>query len=229
MEAEAQCATLESLGLVDGTVTDDSDVFLFGGNNVSIMQVYRGLLTSKGEVEAFAAETIGKELGISREQLVDLAQLLGCDYCQGVEGIGPVLAAEIIAAFGSAIAFKSALTQDGYDATPAQAKLLKSRAKTLKKLDLPSNFPQPEVHSAFFHPTVDSRSAEFTWHRPQIPQLKQFLMRKLSWTSVKAEEFTFPLAEQRPIDVYFITDYYKQTSRQGPHRSKRLRAALHEV
>jgi DNA excision repair protein ERCC-5 len=48
-EAEAQCAVLESLGLVDGVVTEDSDAFLFGAKTI-----YRNIFNDKKFVEVRA-------------------------------------------------------------------------------------------------------------------------------------------------------------------------------
>ncbi|PQE10441.1 hypothetical protein CJF30_00010438 [Rutstroemia sp. NJR-2017a BBW] len=75
MEAEAQCAELVRLGLVDGVVTDDSDIFLFGGT-----RVYKNLFNSNKLVECYVASDLEKELSLSRDQLIAIAHLLGSDY-----------------------------------------------------------------------------------------------------------------------------------------------------
>ena len=45
------------------------------------------------------AEDIRRELGLHREELVALAYFLGCDYTEGVTGVGIVNALEIVQAF----------------------------------------------------------------------------------------------------------------------------------
>ena len=94
MEAEAQCAALEAAGLVDGIVTDDSDAFLFGAR-----VVYRHLFDDTHHVEEYRADDLAARWGVTRDDLIRSALLLGSDYCEGVAGIGPVNAAEIITAF----------------------------------------------------------------------------------------------------------------------------------
>lgn len=48
MEAEAQCAYMELTNLVDGVVTDDSDVFLFGARSV-----YKNIFDDRKYVETY--------------------------------------------------------------------------------------------------------------------------------------------------------------------------------
>eukprot|EP01035_Chromulina_nebulosa_P017794 gene17794-23402_t len=93
-EAEAQCAVLEQLGLVDGIITEDSDVFLFGGKTI-----YKNIFQDKKFVEVYRSEDAYNELGIDRNDFVSLAFLLGSDYTDGVKGIGIVNAMEILEAF----------------------------------------------------------------------------------------------------------------------------------
>ncbi|PKA54841.1 DNA repair protein UVH3 [Apostasia shenzhenica] len=94
MEAEAQCAYMEIANLVDGVVTDDSDVFLFGARNV-----YKNIFDDRKYVETYFMKDIEDELSLSREKLVRMALLLGSDYTEGVSGIGIVNAIEVVNAF----------------------------------------------------------------------------------------------------------------------------------
>jgi len=94
MEAEAQCAELVHLGLVEGIITDDSDVFLFGGN-----RVFRNMFNQSKTVECFLSSDLVRELGLDRGTLIRLACLLGSDYTEGLAGVGPVVAMELVKEF----------------------------------------------------------------------------------------------------------------------------------
>lgn len=53
MEAEAQCAFLNEISLTDGTITDDSDIWLFGGKTV-----YKNFFNHDKQVLEFRSESI---------------------------------------------------------------------------------------------------------------------------------------------------------------------------
>ncbi|GMF08034.1 unnamed protein product [Ambrosiozyma monospora] len=102
MEAEAQCARLFQLGLVDGIITDDSDCFLFGGD-----KIYKNMFNEKNYVECYQMDDIGQYLGLNQEKFVELGIMLGSDYTEGLKGIGKVNAMEILAEFGSLERFET--------------------------------------------------------------------------------------------------------------------------
>ncbi|KYQ48335.1 Flap endonuclease GEN [Trachymyrmex zeteki] len=90
-EAEAMCAYLNEDGLVDGCISQDSDCFLYGAK-----VVYRNFCMSTqgncgaagGSVDVYSMEKIEKTLTIGRNKMIALALLCGCDYDEGVSGVG---------------------------------------------------------------------------------------------------------------------------------------------
>uniref|UniRef100_A0A915LBH9 Uncharacterized protein n=1 Tax=Romanomermis culicivorax TaxID=13658 RepID=A0A915LBH9_ROMCU len=94
-EAESECARLELLELCQGTVTDDSDVWLFGAKNV-----YRHVFDRKKYVEKYSSSKIYEKLGLTREKMIKLAMLTGCDYTEGLKGVGSITGLEILSEFG---------------------------------------------------------------------------------------------------------------------------------
>ncbi|KAK6275573.1 hypothetical protein POUND7_005282 [Theobroma cacao] len=95
-EAEAQCALLNIESLCDGCFSSDSDIFLFGARTV-----YRDIcLGEGGHVVCYEMADIEQKLGFGRNSLISLALLLGSDYSQGVHGLGPGSACQLVKSVG---------------------------------------------------------------------------------------------------------------------------------
>ncbi|NXL92478.1 GEN endonuclease, partial [Alectura lathami] len=93
-EAEAMCAYLNAEGYVDGCITNDGDVFLYGAQTV-----YRNFAMNAKEphLDCYTMSSIKEKLGCDRESLIGLAVLLGCDYLpKGVPGVGKEQALKLI-------------------------------------------------------------------------------------------------------------------------------------
>jgi len=82
-EGEAQAAHMARRGSVDYVGTEDYDALLFGAP-LTLRQ-----LTSKGDPELMDLEATLETHGITYEQLVDAAILIGTDFNEGITGIGP--------------------------------------------------------------------------------------------------------------------------------------------
>merc|ERR1719319_1352440 len=206
-EAEAQCAFLEIAGLTNGTITDDSDVWLFGGQNV-----YKNFFNQDKHVECFGAEEIQQHFGLDREKLSLLAMLTGSDYSDGVEGVGPVTALEILAEFpGKGIDplkhFREWWDKSHQDyAMPIGSK----RREKFRKLNLPPRFPNEAILAAYLTPQVDQSGEKFSWAVPNLVEVRDFAMDKFGWGKLQCDQLLKPVIRslennksQTRIDNYF--------------------------
>jgi DNA excision repair protein ERCC-5 len=241
MEAEAQCAELLRLGLVDGIVTDDSDIFLFGGT-----RVYKNMFNQARLVESYLAHDLESEFGLGRERLIAIAQLLGSDYAEGMPGVGPVTALEILSEFDSLADFKGwwEAVQNGSRPAreDARSAFRKKFRRSSGKVFLPRTFPDPQVVEAYLRPVVDSDPSAFRWGVPDLDALRTFLMRTAGWGADKTDEVLVPVVrdmnrrEAEGTQSNITAFYQQQSGAEGfaPRRhkeggSKRLRSALRKI
>ena len=107
-EGEAQAAYMAKKGDTYASASQDFDSLLFGAPNL----VRNLAITGKRKLprknvyvdvkpEIILLEENLKNLGISREQLVDIGILVGTDYNEGIKGVGPKTALKLIKKYGS--------------------------------------------------------------------------------------------------------------------------------
>ncbi|WVQ81754.1 hypothetical protein IAT38_003879 [Cryptococcus sp. DSM 104549] len=198
MEAEAQCAKLAELGLVDGIITDDSDVFLFGGT-----QCFKNIFNDAKYAECFLTSDLERELSLTRQRLISLAYLLGSDYTLGLPGIGPVMALEVLANFPGDRGLEDfkdwwMRVQRGVD-TPEESggKWRASFKKRFaKSIFLTPDFPDPLVREAYKYPTTDESEEPFHWGFPKLAALRLYLHEELSWSISKVDDELTPIVQR---------------------------------
>jgi DNA excision repair protein ERCC-5 len=191
MEAEAQCAELVTLGLVDGIVTDDSDTFLFGGT-----RIYKNMFNQSKFVECFLSSDLEKEYALDRVKLIQFAHLLGSDYTEGIPGVGPVTALEIITEFNNLEEFRDwwMQVQMGMEIpNDPHQRFRKKFKKMASKIFLPPSFPDRHIDEAYIHPEVDNDPSEFQWGVPDLNGLRSFLMATIGWSQERTDEVLVPV------------------------------------
>ena len=155
-EGEAQASHMAAQGTVWAAASKDYDCLLFGAPRLLRFLTISGkeFLPSSGTFRPITPELIQTEaflshLGITREQLVDLAILVGTDFHEGVKGIGPKKALKLVTEFGS------------IDRMPAEIR------------DVVGDRVQ-DIRDVFLHPDVTD-NYEVNFRKPEMDALIHFL------------------------------------------------------
>lgn len=218
-EAEAECARLQTSGVVDAVMSDDVDAIMFG-SKVTIMNFSKENSSgTNAATHVTLYRTEGTEDGqkpnvpLDRGGMILFALLSGGDYLPaGVPKCGPKLAGEIVqAGFGNEL-----LQAVEGNASEVAVKLGKWRERLQSELhenvqgyfkckhkavQIPDNFPDLKVLRDYTHPVVSSSEKlnelqlSFKWDQAiDIEGLRDFVGKDFGWRRGSARRLTKVLA-----------------------------------
>lgn len=158
-EGEAQAAHMARKGDVWASVSQDYDSLLFNTSRLLRNITISGKRKLPGKdvyveirPELIELDNLLKSLGITREQLIDIAILLGTDFNpDGVKGIGPKTALKLIKTYGT----------------------LDNAIKTLPNTKIDFNYE--EIRKIFLNPPVTS-TYTIKWGEPDAEAIKKILI-----------------------------------------------------
>jgi len=158
-EGEAQAAYMARRGDVFASASQDYDSILFGTpilvRNLAIES--RQFYPKQGVFKKLHPELISlnetlSNLKITREQLIDIAILIGTDYNEGVKGIGPKKALKLIKTYGSL-------------------------EKIIRALKIDVDFDINSIRNLYLNPpAIDNYKIVF--REPDLNEIKSFLLSK---------------------------------------------------
>lgn len=193
-EAEAFCAHLNRLGIADGIITQDSDVFLYGAK-----EVYRNFQMSPNYTcDHYSMRVIEEKLGLTRSKLVGYSLLVGSDYNNGIQKLGKQDALKFILSIpdGEIIQRFVNWRNDSFFEQFQQKKYLNNdfalEMKIREKCIKDQFFPDLEVVTEYMS---EPKEVELTyeWEKPNLAQFVGIAVKKLMWEEDYAIEKFVPL------------------------------------
>lgn len=197
-EAEAECARLNQLGIVDAVWSDDGDTFMFGCQTLIKQHMIGGkIVTSKsnegplGMVKVFTIDYLRDHLDLDADSLVLFAMLAGGDYdVSGLPGCGTKTASRI-AKRKHGLAF--AVRHVSQERLPTWREMLFQtiREVTGRALEVPSTFPIWKALVHYRGPTISSddqlsnlRGLHGGWDQKiSTLELRQFLRDRFNFST----------------------------------------------
>ncbi|MHA2134962.1 MAG: hypothetical protein ACW99J_13965, partial [Candidatus Thorarchaeota archaeon] len=140
-EAEMMAAVLCNDGKAGTVVSNDVDSLLFGSPHVS-----RSLRLTQEEIERATLSDLESATGLDINRLRDLAIICGCDFSDGVKGVGPRKGIALLTRFDD---LESVLKYKGYDPLERE-QFLKARSV----FDEPDQIPVDSVQSRLNAPLI---------------------------------------------------------------------------
>lgn len=197
-EAEAECAHLQALGIVDGVLTDDVDALMFGASCVykswaAVDDTGKKSSTALSHTLRYSSKAISEKCHLRPAGMILIAMLAGGDYIPaGVPKCGIKTAVEIAAAgFGERLLNKLEEVSDWKH--ELQESLYSNADGHFSRkhpgLRLPESFPDLRILRYYTHPIVSSRSQLnsarqklATARSIDLVALKTFVELSFEWT-----------------------------------------------
>ena len=166
-EGEAQAAWMCQEGLVAAVCSQDYDALLFGTprlvRNLSV--VGRRKLPGKQVWVDVQPEEIGLQAsldgsGLTRQQLIDVALLVGTDFHPGIQGIGPKKALALVRKEGSLEALIDRLAADPSSAATAAERSILEQHEALAERDTVRRIFLEPAHNPVSAAELEAKAAD---------------------------------------------------------------------
>ncbi|CAI8600241.1 unnamed protein product [Vicia faba] len=177
-EAEAQCALLNSESLCDGCFSSDSDIFLFGARTV-YMEICLG---DGGYVVCYEMAEIENKLGLGR------------DYHQGVHGLGPKLACQIVKSIGEKDVLKK-FASEGLGWVKKRKGAKNNIGKDDTILQVIDAYLKPKCHSADSDFVLKAHS-QYPFQRTKLHHICAVYFE---WPSERTDGYILPCIVERDL------------------------------